>query len=125
MTEQTLIQWIVGQVGLGGLAAFAMWMLNKLWVARTEEIKATEQARSSQVQAATERATTLALEMAVRERADKEILLNAFKANTEAIAKFGNVTQDMCRVVDELAHSVGVQSQKSRAIQRTPGKVTP
>jgi hypothetical protein len=51
--ENALLQWIVQQVGLGGLAAFALLMLNKVWRERLadkeEHIKEIGQQRSDLV----------------------------------------------------------------------------
>lgn len=35
----TLLQWIVGQAGVGGLAAFALFLLNAVWKQRVEDEK--------------------------------------------------------------------------------------
>ena len=29
--ENDFLQWLVAQGGVGGLAAFALWMLNRVW----------------------------------------------------------------------------------------------
>ncbi len=39
MPEPTFIQWMIGQTGLAGIAAFAMWMLMKREKEHQEEIK--------------------------------------------------------------------------------------
>jgi len=43
MEGTTLIQWIVGQAGLGGLAAFSLFILNAVWKQRVEDEKETAQ----------------------------------------------------------------------------------
>ena len=36
---ESIIQWIVQQVGMGGIAVFALWMLNRVWKERVEAEK--------------------------------------------------------------------------------------
>lgn len=42
------VQWMIGQAGIGGLAAFALFLLNKSWKDRLDEQKAAT-AREQQV----------------------------------------------------------------------------
>jgi hypothetical protein len=54
MMDGDFLQWLIAQGGTGGLAAFALWMLNRVWAdaLRREQERGTEQ-RDDKIQLST------------------------------------------------------------------------
>jgi len=75
MDDPAIIQWLVGQVGLGGLAAFALIMLRQSYQER-------DKIREAQIE---------------RERQDRETLVEVVKANTAAMASIREVVTHCTR----------------------------
>lgn len=70
--ETAIIQWIVQQAGLAGIAALALYMLNKVWEQRVEEINALRQQVLDALNRNTEAMTRLVERLdSLAERMDK------------------------------------------------------
>ena len=85
--ERTIIEWIVTQVGLAGIAALSIFITNAVWSDRL----ASEKAR------------------AIEERADKLALLEAYRENSATIkevsvtlAQHSESIQRLCLALDRI-----------------------
>lgn len=80
MIEQSMLQWIISQTGLAGVAALALWIM-RLW--HEESARRRDEAHKRELQRADE---SLAREKANAEvhRDDKKTLLDVVRANTES-----------------------------------------
>jgi hypothetical protein len=84
--EPDFIQWLVGQSGLAGLAALALWMMNRVWRERAEELQRDHERECQEYEAR------------LRETMhDREVLLEALNRNTAAIAKFQETLEAFLR----------------------------
>ncbi len=69
--ENDFLQWLVAQGGVGGLAAFALWMLNRVW---TDALRR-EQQRSAE------------------QREDKNRLASVLEENTKALVRLESLIE--------------------------------
>lgn len=69
--QNDFLQWLVAQGGVGGLAAFALWMLNRVW---TDALRR-EQQRSAE------------------QREDKIRLASVLEANTKALVRLESLIE--------------------------------
>ena len=83
--DQTTIQWLVTQVGLAGVAAFSIYVLNKVWSDRSAEQSANK----------------------AQERQDKQDLLLAYKDNistmkevSSSLSRQSETLERLCAIVD-------------------------
>lgn len=78
--ELSVIQWIVTQVGLAGIAALSIYITNKVWSERAQD-QATRRAE---------------------EREDKLALLAAYKDNVTAMEKVASTLDHQSDTLDRL-----------------------
>ena len=83
MTSET-IQWLVTQVGLAGIAAFSIFVLNKVWSDRSAELLAHN----------------------VQERQDKQDLLAAYKENISTMKEVSANLSRQSEAFDRLCAKV-------------------
>lgn len=81
--EQSLIQWVVGQTGLAGIAALALWIM-RLW--HEESAKRRDEAHQRELQRQKEFAEREKAN-ADEHRSDKHLLITALNANTASITQ--------------------------------------
>ena len=85
--DQTTLQWLVTQVGLAGIAAFSIYVLNKVWSDRSADL----QTHNAQ------------------ERQDKQDLLAAYKDNittmrevSAALSRQSDTIERLSAIIDKM-----------------------
>lgn len=86
------IQWMIGQAGIGGLAAFALFLLNKSWKDRLDEQKL---------------ATAREQQVTENSREDRRQLIAVLTDNAKAMAENSKSTSSLQSTIENLTRDVG------------------
>ena len=86
--DPVFLQWLVGQTGVAGVAALALWMLN------TNSKKQIEDANARTTEERTDK-----LLLADQVRIDKKALEDVLNRNTEAMVLMTEVMRQVCNLL--------------------------
>lgn len=100
--DGNFFQWLIGQAGIGGLAGFSMWLLDKSNKERLKEQAAAAERERQAAAVAIERER----QIAESAREDRKLLINALTENSRTLGENSKVIGSLQTTVTSLQHTI-------------------
>lgn len=91
--EQSFIQWIVGQVGLGGVAALALYFMNRQHTEYARLLKEQQENHDAHLKTERDKYEARIGEQLENEKSRNLILIETVRGNTQALASVQAVVE--------------------------------